>query len=411
MTIRDYDAAKDLKAVRRIWKEVGWIEKEDEDGLFVETFFNQGNDALVALMDGEAECSVAGADGTMNYQDETLSMGGVMAVTTSRIARKQGFAAKMTAQLVARQAARGLDISALGMFDQGFYNRVGFGTGNYEQWVRFDPASLNVDAAFRPPKRLGTKDYGAIHAAMCARARTHGGVSFPNKELMHAELNWLDDPFGLGYFDGPNGELTHFIFGSSKDEHGPYSINWRAWQTPAQLIELLALIKSLGDQVYSIGMMEIGDIQFQDLLKQPFRHRETREGAFRNESRSFAYWQMRINHVEQCVAKTKLLTPDLRFNLSLTDPIEPFLADLDSEWQGAAGDYVVTFGEHSHAERGRDSSLPTLNASVNAFSRLWMGVRPASSLAITDDLSADDALLTALDRTLRLPRIHTGWDF
>ena len=337
-------------------------------------------------------------------------MGGVMAVTTSRIARKQGFAAQMTAQLVAKQAEAGMDVSTLGMFDQGFYNKVGFGSGNYDQWMRFDPSTLNVDASFRPPKRLQTKDYEAIHAAMCARTRTHGGVCFPNKEIMRAELNWIDEPFGLGYYDGPNGELTHFIFGEAKDEHGPYEINWRAWQTPEQLLELLALIKSLGDQVYTIGMLEFGDIQFQDLLRQPFRTRHTREGKHSNESRSFAYWQMRMNNIESCLAKTNLPGPDLTFNLELSDPIEKYLENIDG-WKGTAGDYVITLGEQSSAAPGKDNNLPILKASVNAFSRMWLGVQPASSLAITDDLEGDAELLRALDRTLRLPKIHLGWDF
>jgi len=412
MTIRDYNAKKDLKAVRRIWKECGWIDKEEEDGLFLEILFNHGADALVAEMDGEAECAVLGADGSMNYQDETLSLGGVMAVTTSRVARKQGFAAELTARLVARQAEAGCDVSALGMFDQGFYDKVGFGTGNYEQWIRFDPSSLAIDNSFRPPKRLTPSDYAAVHTAMCARSRLHGGVSFTDPEILKAELNWIEEPFGLGYFDGPNGELTHFIFGSSKGgAHGPYEILWRAWQTPEQLLELLALIKSIGDQVYSISMLELGDVQLQDLLRQPLRYRQTRrEGKYASESRSLAYWQMRITDLESCLAKTQLSTEDLRFNLRLTDPVEQYLPS-GQNWKGLGGDYVVTLGENSSAGVGRDKDLPTLEASVGAFSRLWFGIRPASSLAITDDLRADGALLESLDRTLRLPRCHLGWDF
>lgn len=411
MTIRDYHASRDLKAVRRIWKEVGWLDKEEgEEAELVKTFFDHGSDAIVGEIDGVAECAVIGADGTMNYQDEILTLGGVMGVTTSRVARKQGFAARMTAMLVARQAERGMNVSALGMFDQGFYDKVGFGSGNYEQWIKFDPATLNIDATFRPPKRLGVNDYAKVHEAMHARERTHGGVSFDEPELMRAELAWIDEPFGLGYFDGPNGELTHFIFGSAKGEHGPYDILWRGWQTPAQLMELLALIKSFGDQVYTVGMLEFGDIQLQDLLEQPMRHRRTREGKHANESRSMAYWQMRVNDVEACLAKTKLLAPTLRFNLTLTDPIERYLTD-GQNWTGVGGDYIVSLGEQSSAERGNDASLPTLEASVNAFSRMWFGIRPASSLAVTESLRGDDELLKALDRTLRLPRTHLGWDF
>ncbi|MDZ7684691.1 MAG: hypothetical protein U5O39_06510 [Gammaproteobacteria bacterium] len=313
---------------------------------------------------------------------------------------------------MARQAEAGRDVSALGMFDQGFYNKVGFGTGNYEQWIKFDPSTLAVTNGFRPPKRLTTSDYEAIHTAMCSRSRLHGGVSFTAPELMKVELNLIDEPFGLGYFDGPNGELTHFIFGSSKaGEHGPYEILWRAWQSPEQLLELLALIKSIGDQVYSINMLELGDIQLQDLLRQPMRYRQTRsEGKYVSESRSMAYWQMRICNLESCLAKTHLPGENLRFNLVMRDPIRRYLPP-EQNWKGLGGDYVVTLGEQSSAEPGRDKDLPTLEASVGAFSRLWFGIRPASSLAVTDELRADCTLLDSLDRTIRLPRTHLGWDF
>jgi hypothetical protein len=48
---------------------------------------------------------------------------------------------------------------------------------------------------------------------------------------------------------------------------------------------------------------------------------------------------------------------------------------------------------------------------VNAFSRLWLGVRPASGLAVTDDLAGPSALLEQLDRVLLLPEPKPDWDF
>lgn len=410
MRTRDYNPQADNKAVRRIWKECGWIDDVETDGVHVDTFFECANAALVGLIDDEPECAVHGTRGEMNYQDETIALGAVTAVTTSRVGRRQGFAGELTAKLLAREAEAGMEVSALGMFDQGFYNKVGFGTGNYEQFIRFDPSSLRVDQSFRPPKRLTAKDFEAIHGAMCARSRVHGGVRLEPPLLLKAELNWVEEGFGLGYYDGEGGSLSHFIFGSAKGEHGPYEINWRAWQSPDQLLELLALIRALGDQVMSVGMLEIGDIQLQDLLDAPFRHRQvTRGGKYVNESRSLAYWQARIVNLEACLAKTRLPAPDVKFNLTLTDPATRYLAG--ESWQGIGGDYVVTLGESSSASKGRDASLPTLEAGVGAFTRLWLGVRPASSLAITDEFRADPALLAALDRTVRLPRLHLGWDF
>ena len=52
-----------------------------------------------------------------------------------------------------------------------------------------------------------------------------------------------------------------------------------------------------------------------------------------------------------------------------------------------------------------------LDASVSAFTRLWLGALPATSLAITDDLSGPADLLQDLDRAFRLPQPHFDWSF
>ncbi len=71
----------------------------------------------------------------------------------------------------------------------------------------------------------------------------------------------------------------------------------------------------------------------------------------------------------------------------------------------------MTLGSSSGAEPARDNTLPTLTATVNAFTRLWLGVRPATGLAITDDLDGPAELLAQLDEVLRLPAPHPDWDF
>ena len=178
-----------------------------------------------------------------------------------------------------------------------------------------------------------------------------------------------------------------------------------------QLFELLALIKSLGDQVSLFSMEEPPEIQFQDLLARPFRNRtNTRGSKFANSHGTRAYWQARMLDVPKCLEKTRLDTESLTFNLALNDPIVAHLNPANA-WRGCAGDYVVTLGKQSGAEPGRSASLPVLTASVGAFTRLWLGVRNASSLTLTDDLHGDKALLGALDRALRLPLPHIGWDF
>jgi hypothetical protein len=71
----------------------------------------------------------------------------------------------------------------------------------------------------------------------------------------------------------------------------------------------------------------------------------------------------------------------------------------------------VTLGPECGAERGADPALPTLRASINAFSRAWLGVRSATGLSWTDDLKAPPDLLKELDRVLALPAPASDWDY
>ncbi len=208
-------------------------------------------------------------------------------------------------------------------------------------------------------------------------------------------------------------KLSHHIFcGAREDvEDGPYRVRWLAWTTPGQLLELLGLLRNLGDQVNLVRLREPAGIQLQDLMDKPFqRFRISQSSKFEARTRAVAYWQMRICDVAKCLAGTHLSHGDVRFNLRLTDPIETRLPD-DASWRGVAGEYVVTLGPSSGATPGADTTLPTLTATVNAFTRLWIGVRPAYGLAITDDLEGPPELLEALDDVLRMPSPHPDWDF
>lgn len=409
MNYRPYDAEKDGKAAHRIWREVGWIDSEIEEKAM--DFFLAGSDVLVTDIDGEAEVLVASMPATVNYLDEKLPVGIIAAVTTSRVARKQGLAGRLTARMIASQVAQGAAVSMLGMFEQGFYNRLGFGTGCYEHWVRFDPAALVVSSRARPPRRLTTDNAEAIHNALLGRHRAHGVVDIAPVEFSRAELQWTSNGFGLGYYDGDDGALSHFIWCAPKGENGPYRIGAMAYRNRDEFLELMALLKGLGDQVRTVRMREPAHIQLQDMVSQPFQREIVSEKTkHATGNYAIAYWQLRICDLAACMAATKLPGETVRFNLALTDPIEAYLDD-DIEWRGIGGDYIVTLGPESAAEAGADLSLPTLTASVNAFSRLWFGVRPAIGLAITDELDGPDGLLRALDQILRLPAPHPDWDF
>ncbi len=404
---RPYQPATDREAVHRVWREVHWI-KKDEHAEALDHFLSESN-AWVATLNDTPECVVCTTPGTIRYLNQDLSMSGVTAVTTSRIARKQALAGRLTAMCVARDAAAGAAVSALGMFEQGYYDRLGFGTGPYEHWFSFDPAVLQIDRPFRVPERLTLDDWKRVHHALLHRHPAHGRANLNPASIARAEMGWTDNGFGLGYSDGEH--LTHFIWGEAGGEHGPYTINAMAYQNRDQFLELMALIKSLGDQIRLVRMREPGGIQMQDFLRQPFKHEQiTEKSKFEQVNKASAYWQIRICDLHACLAETRLPDPAARFNLDLDDPITAYLPD-DAPWRGLTGQYTVTLGPTSSAEPGTDPTLPILTASVGAFTRLWFGVRPATGLAITDTLSGPDNLLKALDKTLRLPKPHLDWEF
>ncbi len=415
VSFRPYDAGRDRDAVHRIWRETGWLESGQEQSL---DLFLEANRCRVAEVNGAAECLVTTAPGTVRHLDADLPMSCVTAVTTSRVARKQGFAARLTAAAIAADAADGADVSVLGMFEQGFYNRLGFGTGGYEHIVTFNPATLRIDGpgAPRVPRRITRDDWAMVHASRLSRGRSHGACNLEPAGLTRSEMLKFPSSFGLGYTDGPNGELTHHLWcwipgGQGDAEYGPYKVEWIAWQTREQLLELLGLLKNLGDQLLAMRLREPAGIQLQDLFDKPFSQwGMSSQSKYECRVKAIAYWQMRICDLGRCLAQTHLRTGEARFNLQLTDPIEHFLPE-DAPWRGMSGDYVVTLGASSGAEAGHDKSLPTLSATVNAFSRLWLGVRPASGLAITDDLEGPADLLEQLDHVLRLPDPKPDWDF
>ncbi len=414
--IRPIDPEKDRKAIGRIWREVGWIDDKEQEKVL--DHFLKDSWGLVAEIHGEPEVSVTGHEGRTRYLDRELPMWGVTSVTVSRVARKQGLAGTLTAQLLAEGARRGCTIAMLGMFEQGFYDRLGFGTGSYERVLAFDPASLAVTGAPRPPHRIEQKHYKALHRGVLAAPQHHGSCWFEQSNTLRAEMAWTKNSFGLGYYSEDKSTITHHIWGEAKDEHGPYQIYWYSFRTDEELIELLRLIKSLGDQVHGIEMKEPPGIMLQDFINQPFKQRrQTRKGAFESRHSSAAYWQLRILDLESAIAACHGDT-EIDFTLDLTDPVTAFLGD-DVDWRGVGGVWSVHLGAESEAKPGAPQgaagpaagSRHVVETDVGSFSRLWFGSASARSLAMQGRLRADAETIAALDRYFRLPEPHPWWDF
>jgi len=407
--IRNFDPEKDRKAAYRIWREINWIDDKTEEEL-LDVFLKEGS-ALVAELDGSAECLVTSKPAILKYQKKDLALSVITSVGTSRVARKQGLAKKMTAKQIALDTEAGAIVSTLGIFEQGFYNQLGYGNGSYEHWISFDPADIKIDGKLRPPRRLVKDDWKLIHGALLHRACRHGAVTLLPECVAEAELGWTKGGFGLGYMDDSNKELTHFFWGSVKGEHGPFSIRVMAYQDFDQFLELMTVIKSLGDQVRRVKMREPAGIQMQDLIRNPFRSRTaTQKSKFEHINHASSYWQTRICDLQACVGATILTSGSVRFNLEISDPIQALL-DSDSPWQGCAGNYIISLGSSSSAREDVDISLPTLVADIGAFTRLWLGVGPATGLAATDKLSGPADLLEELDEVLCLPQPHPDWDY
>jgi len=412
LDIQAFNPETDREAGRRIWEEVGWLDRNEKNEVIGHDAYVDAGRGLVTRIDGEVECMVLAAGGSLRYLGEDVTFSGVTGVTTSRVARRQGFAARMTARLIAEETDAGAATSGLGMFEQGFYNRLGYGTGVYETWMAFDPQLLKVPFPTRPPKRLAQEDWEKVHACRLRRRLHHGSVSFDSPLMTKGHRMESPKTFGLGFYDEADGNLSHHVWITpGEGENGPYEVAWMTYQSPEQYMELLGVLRTLGDQVRMIRMFEAPGIQLQDFLDQPLQNRMiTFQTKFETGAKVLAFWQIRICKLEECLARTKLRSGEARFNLQLSDPITKHL-DATTEWQGAGGDYVVTLGKESGAEPGADASLPTMKASVNAFSRLWLGVRPATGLAITDELGAPQELLEELDWVLRLPVPIRDWDF
>ena len=409
MSYRPYDAGRDREAAYRLYQEIGWLKAGQE--LSADLRMESGH-AIVADVRGEAECLATTAPGTLRYLENDLACVCVTGVSTSQIARRQGFARSATALVVAANVADGALVAVLGVFDQGFYDQLGFGSGPYEHVIAFDPAELKVRVRPRVPRRLKVDDWEAVHAARLARARSHGSLNIDSPQWTHGRMILLPNGLGLGFSDERGNGLGHHFWGVQETVgYGPLNLDWFVFDTRDQFLELLAVLKSLGDQVRLVRMREPPGIQMQDLISHPLRLWLGPGTANLNANTSaVSYWQMRICDLPGCMAETNLGGEKLRFNLTVTDPIERFL-EPNAPWRGVGGKYVVTLGPTSSAELGRDQSLPTLRASVGAFTRVWLGVRPATGLALTDELDGPPELLRGLDRALRLPEPRPDWDF
>ena len=235
MKYRQYDHKRDKKAIQRIWREIGWLEKGKEE---IASLHIKSGRAIIIEVNNEAECCATAVPGSIHYLNEELPFSGITGVATSRIARKQGLAKQLTAMMVAIEASEGALVSGLGVFEQGYYDQIGFGTGSYEHYTAFDPSQLNIRIKPRLPRRITTDDWAMVHSARLSRFRNHGSCNLNPPEITKAAMLLTKNGFGLGYCDNSTNELTHHFWCRADNvEQGPYNIEWITSQTREQFLD------------------------------------------------------------------------------------------------------------------------------------------------------------------------------
>ena len=415
MEARRYDPERDFDAWFRLHLEAGWTRDTERCRAAHEIFADCGR-VLVSEVDGEVEGHAATHSGSIRYLDRDLPTSVVSGVITGRVARRRGLAPRLTAEAVAADAVeQGAALSVLGMFDQGYYDRLGFATGPYDIDAAIDPVDL-VGLAASPPRtpvRLDAEDWERVHESRLQRRRPHGSLVVTDPGFTRQDLMQRESVFGFGFEGGPNGELTHHIFATG-DSGGPWRVIWHAFRTPAEFTELMSLLATTADQVRTVRFIEPPGIQIQSLLVRPFRRQDVgAEGTHDTRPRALAWWQARIVDLPACLEATHLPgEKSVTFHLELTDPIAEYLSEeTRRRWSGVGGSWTVTLGPKSQATRATRAAGPVLRTSVNTFTKLWLGVaRPADLAYMAPDLDADPGLLDELQRVVRLPQPHLDWD-
>lgn len=410
MKIRGYRPALHLDQCREIWREVGWLPDFPEGVRATEEFFS-GNPCLVAELDKRVEALAVAVPGVIRHLGSILPFWAVTSVTVGHAGRKKGLASALTAEITALGAQEGCLLAGLGIFEQGYYNRMGYGNGPCNRIVTFRPSDL--PGSLPSPGRtcrLSLKDIEEVVLGVRNRMPCHGQVTLSGN-FYKASIQWENRMFGLGCRNR-EGALTHQLWYTlDSGEHGPCRVLMMSYPDSRRLMELMGMIRSLGDQIDLAVMEEPPHLQFQDLMRTPIRNERMLRGSRHPVGvRSLSYVQVRILDLARVMESTSVPWGESRFNLTLSDPAGPVLSRRTA-WRGCSGEYTVVLGPEGRAEPGHTRGLRTMRAGVGAFTRLWLGVRPPSVLAVTDEIEAPPSLLAELDGLLRLPEPRINCDF
>ncbi len=419
LEFRIADPKADINAVLGLFRKAGWVSgfkkelfADDSRSKEIVAAFLEDSYAYLACYDGIVESVAQTHQGTIQQTDTILPLCAVTAVICGYVLRKQKATSIALARVLADRAKAGDAFAMLGIFDQGFYDRLGFGTNPYEYEFYIDPRDLNVPKISRPPKEFSLDDFKAIYRSRCRAHSMHGVCTISSEAMVKGEMIFHDEKNGfvLGYTN-EEGEITHHLFANFEDEHGPGGIHWLVFQNEQQLLELLQIVKSLSDQIYSFWLLQPPQIRLQDYLHEPFRSTElTKGGKLPAKTEAYGFSQLRVLDIAQAVAATHFSGETVSLNIQIDDPIERFLEN-DSAWRGVGGEYVLHLGEESSISPGRHPNYESISLSVNDFSRMLHGSISPAQLCFMQKMKASEGLLKKLTRVFNLPEPHPQWLF
>ncbi len=405
-----YDPEKHLEGSLTTWKDAGWLEKGKEDTA-AEIF--KASTGLVGTVDDSVLALVLSNTGDLHHvlHEATLPFCSVSGVTVAFQGRKEGFGAALTAELLAIAAGKGAVCAGLGMFEQGYYDRVGFSNMPYWRNFYLRPSEIDLDGSMSSrPVRLEKEQWSEIHRSRTRRFRCHGSVNLEPVNTMDTML-LAPGAFVMGFRD-PSGELTHHIcFTSCKGENGPLHTGWLAYRNRHQFHDLMLLLRSMGDQIDLIQLMEPPGIQLQSIVKKPLaqRRRSFQDPLKRVDIRTLAWTQCRILDLKGAIDGMRCPGEPCSFSLTLHDPVEGFL-DGSMAWRGCSGEYTVHLSENSFVETGHTGGSPLMRCSLNTFTKMWNGTARPAMLPFTDRVEASEELLMDLERALFMPEPSFDWD-
>ena len=405
---RQYNKETDKESVQRIWLECGWIEEDNKDQKEGMVDFLACGNARVYEVNNSAECLISSHPGQFYHGSNKLSHLAITSVTCSRIVRKQGIAKRLLAETIALEAEKGYITSGLGMFEQGFYNLLGYGTTWYEHILSFDPAWLKVPRKAGVPVRLSKEDAAKVYENHTSRKKGHGTVILSPEEFIFSEMKMSKNSFGLGYMK--DGKLSHHFWCHAEGEHGPDHVHWLCYQNLDQLLELLALLHSISDQVRKVTIQEPPFIQLQDFIRKPFQLKNIAgQGKFQSNNRAIAYHQIRILDLPKAVECISV-AETLECNLILKDPIEELLPE-EASWRGCGGEYTLRLGPSSEVSPGLTEGLDTMEIDISSFSRMWAGVVTPEAIVAVGNLQADQGLLEKLAAAFPYRKGSPDWGY